>query len=312
MSDLIEFVANLPGEVTTALVTTIVQYLLTDVYRRAWHRLARRRTTFGSGPWADRRFLILTSFLVVALGAVVLLFTAGSANRMTVLFVSILFIFLILVREISSFWHFGFNYIEKSISADTYQRAFQTCRSNFRILGTNAFSFADLEEFEEMLQRIRETGGSVTLLFAHPNSNGLREAAKSRGCSETLYGRQGQYSLGRLFELTERLSLPIELRLYDAENMHDLPIFRSMFLDNRQCVSSVAVYGREDHGANFPQIIAKAPTDSRTSTIYGILNRYFNRLWYNSAEPSLDEITTFRNFYIEARSNPSLMSELKQ
>jgi hypothetical protein len=311
------FYSELPPVIAQGLITALVQAIIVWLVSRLWQKVSNKRPTYGVGPLGNRNFVILSIISLVCICAFFLLFyvwpDAPKNNSIVVVLITAAIISALLLRELSFFWRFGFNYIERSISKDTYKRAFRTCTEKFVILGTNAYSFVDYDEFEEMLKRIRENHGSAKLLLAHPNSDGLIQAARNRGWRENLYQNQAMYSLGKIYSLREQLAVEIEVKLYNANSIEDLPIFRSMFIDLKQTICAIAVYGRHDHGASLPQFFAKnSPlAKSSHSTIYSVLHRYFCGIWYNTSKPSEKEISEFIKFWKETNSNPSLKSELK-
>jgi hypothetical protein len=271
------FINLLSGGTQAALVILIV---------RIRKFVVKQSTSYGvKGVLYDKSYLLFLQMVIIFTILIVTLLIYSDSltkNGIILLFtISIILIVFLLIKELIMFWNIGLKHITPTIAVDTYIRSFNSTNSSFWLIGTNAFSFSELEEFEKMLKRIRECRGEVKLLLADPESKGLVEAARNRNCKENLYQNQGRISLGHILKLKERLGLNIEIKLYNAKNIDELPIFRSMFLDGKFCIASIAVYGREDHGKNFPQIFTKCniKKGQAPKSMYNVVHRYFQSIW---------------------------------
>jgi len=272
-------VINLIISVIGGIVTVIVLRLIS----KSWMALVNtidKKNKRGAILY-DRRYLILfQSITVLTLSLITYLIfkkTFTENGVISLLLVCFSLLLYIIFSELLGFWRIGLTHITSKISKDTYKRAFNSTHKNFSLVGTNAYNFAKLEEFERMLKRIKECRGSTRLLLAHPSSRGLKEAARNRGLKDNYYQNQAKISLGHLINLRNTLGLNLDIALYHANSIENLPIFRSMFLDDSFCVASIAVYGREDHGSVFPQIYAKStvPVGNAPKSMYNVVYRYF-------------------------------------
>lgn len=251
----------------------------------------------------DKRFLVLIQCFLVFFTALIILyfnFHLLSKQGITILLLVLCFIlFYLIFNETTKFWSLGLSNVTSQIAKDTYSRAFKLTNNSFCLVGTNAFSFSNLIEFEQMLKRIRESSGHAKFVLADPDCIGLVEAARNRNLAENIYQNQAKISLGKIVDIKKRLGINIEIRIYNACSIDDLPIFRSMFLDDQFCIASISVYGREDHGKSFPQIFAKNNTN-RTEipkTMYNVVYRYFRSLWNSSNILSTDRENEFFEYW---------------
>lgn len=284
------FNINLENENTVSflinLISGFTQVLIVFFLNKLRKYVARKVTSYGTkGILFNRQYLIISQLLVIIfIASATLLIFFDDLNKSGIITLCLLSTFLmlsLLFREIIMFWNVGLSHITSKIAKDTYRRAFNSTNHSFYLLGTNAFSFSNLPEFEQMLKRIRQCRGDVKILVADPQSNGLTEAARIRNCMDDLYQNQGKRSIGQLLDLKYKYGIKMEIRVYNAKNVEELPIFRSMFLDRRYCISSIAVYGREDHGRNFPQIFSKSSSNrnSAPKSMYNLVYRYFLGEW---------------------------------
>ncbi|MGA2177991.1 MAG: hypothetical protein ABSH15_00115 [Verrucomicrobiota bacterium] len=247
----------------------------------------------------DQRITIfLQLFLLILVTALALILLGSKLSKISelvLLATTLISCIFVLTRELMRFWSFGINTVEPSIAADTYAKALNASQTSFFLLGTNAHSYCALSAFEEMLKRIRQSSGQVELLLAHPDSNALVEAARNRDCEEHLYQTQARIALGRILLLKKKLGIKIEIYLYKADNIEDLPIFRAMFVNASYCIASIAVYGREDHGRAMPQMHVRHnanATDSQRS-MYSVLYRYYRGVKDRSPPLSVAEEASF-------------------
>ncbi|MFD6516381.1 hypothetical protein [Rhodococcus sp. NPDC060176] len=278
-----DFWINISAGFTQTLLILIISFL--------WRFLSDHLK--GRGPskfLLNRRNFIVTSVFSIILPILiaVALFPAFRVPQILAgLTICTLLIVLVLISvELNSFWKAGFTHVQSKIPKDTYRTALRKTTSEFLIIGTNAYNFASLPEFAEMVRRVRECSGKIQIVMAHPDSIALREAARLRSCREDLYRDQARFSLGVLLNLREQLSTQIEIRLYESQSVGELPIFRSMFVDNKECITSIAVYGRIDHGRSLPQIIAGG-RDGTRRPMYNALHRYYVDFYNKSSAPSL-------------------------
>jgi len=286
------------------ILSGLTQVFLVFLINQLRKHFVKKSSSYGlNGILYDRRYLLLIQVFLILLTLVstLIIFFDVLSKLKCVLLISFTFILILalVLRELMMFWHVGLNHITSSIAKDTYSRAFNSTNSIFYLVGTNAFSFSNLKEFEEMLKRIKQNSGHAKILLADPNCRGLSEAARNRNCKDNLYQNQGKISLGQIVDLKRKLGVSLEIKLYDASCIEELPIFRSMFLDGYFCIASIAVYGREDHGKSFPQIFSKNNNhEEKTSkSMYNVVHRYFQRLWDSSQDISQE------NDYLEYWQN---------
>jgi hypothetical protein len=258
--------------------------------------------------------ILLFTLLVTLSGAIVAM--GDRLSKFGVLYlagVCIVALVWHLVTELNAFWKIGFNYVEQSISRTTYTDALSETYSEFLMLGTNAYSITRLEHLEQMMRRVRENRGEVRMVFAHPDSPGLQEAARNRNKRQDLYRDQAMFSLGYLLSLSSRLGLPVEIRLYQATGLEELPIFRIMLLNAHLAVASIAVYGRADHGRNMPQLYAYRISDASKShrSMYSVLCRYYKYFYDKSALVTPAEAERFLRCWGRLKSRGDLVSFLE-
>lgn len=218
-----------------------------------------------------------------------------------------------LVSELSAFWSIGFNYIDSNVPINTYRDSLNDATNCFHLLGTNAVNVCKLDEFEKMAKRVRENSGHIRLILAHPESTGLREAARGRDKREDLYRDQSIFALGKILELSDRAGIKIDIRLYMADNIEELPIFRIMIINHSDAIASIAVYGRDDHGKSLPQFYAyrKSNPDVSHKSMYSVLCRYMNSFYDVSSEMSDEERGHFLNYWHESRVSPEAIKRLE-
>lgn len=263
-------------------VMGLIAKRLWSYFSRAGSHSPTRTVTANRRNYTIIILSIIVGSFVIAISLFHAVMTTGGIVALAL--ISLLGVSAHLVRELSVFWSIGFNFVSRSVSETTYRDGFDQVTNRFAMIGTNAYNFCDLPEFEKMVKRVRDSGGSARMLLAHPDSLGLKEAAFSRGLSETLYQEQGRYALGKLETLRRSLGVPLEIRLYEAECMADLPIFRIMFLNDSEAVAAVAVYGLPDHGKSLPQLYARRMESKEDChrCMYSVLTRYFEGFWSRS------------------------------
>lgn len=289
------------------LLTWAVEIILVLLVGKLRTFLARQTKSYGKrGILYDRRYLIFIQIVfVLAIASSTFYFFQKQLSRsggLTLISLTSALIIILLLRQLISFWRIGLVHIAPNIARDTYSRALNTVHNSFCIVGTNAFSFAFLSEFSNMLTRLAQCRGEIRILVADPDSNGLIEAARHRGCQLDLYQNQGRASLGKMIELRNELGVQMAIRLYSAPTMEALPIFRAMFLDAAECVASIAVYGRADHGSQLPQIFAKSHANPPQS-MYNVVHRYFQGIWDNAHIPETRKEREYLDFLDLSRTN---------
>lgn len=280
-----DFTINLLAGFTELLLIFIIK-LIREILIKKLTLYNRKRYLY------DKRYIVLVQcILAISTAMLFLYFNYDSLTKRGVFILMALLctiLCILILKETFKFWNLGLSHIASQIAIDTYSIAFKSTNRSFYLVGTNAYSFSNLLEFEHMLKRVRESSGDVKLLLADPNSVGLVEAASNRGVRENLYGNQARLSLGQIIFLKRKLGINIEVRMYNARTIDELPIFRAMFLDEQYCVASISVYGRADNGKYFPQIFAKNNSiqNKISKTMYNIVYRYFKSLWNNTLQIS--------------------------
>lgn len=292
---------HVPADFAVNVAATVFCLIVAALMRLFW----RRASAAGAQPFfrwltSNRRnySILVVSIIAIAFLAIGFSFhnAMTSAGIVWLGFISLIAVSAHLLRELSAFWGIGFNYITSTVSRTTYRDTMDRTTTSFALIGTNAFSFCDLPEFAAMLKRVRESRGRVRLLLADPSSQALSEAAVTRNKPPHEYQDQARYALGRIRQLCESVGAQIEVRTYRAERMDELPIFRTMLVNDAEAVASVAVYGRGDGGQSLPQIFARKMTSPRESPrcMYSVLNRYFESFWDNSCFVSDDLMNACR------------------
>lgn len=234
----------------------------------------------------NRKVYLVGSVCIIIITASIFLFLVSSSvlnvnAKFFITCTSTLLLVFIFIKELKMYWDVGLYQITPTIAKDTYVRCFNSAKYSFSLIGTNAYSFVNLEEFELMIKRIKECSGTICLLLADPHSPALIEAALNRNCKDNLYQLQASIALGQLLNMIDKLGVAIDIKIYYAMTTNELPIFRSMFIDNHLSVASIAIYGRSDHGKDFPQIFATNDMKSPKS-MYNVVYRYFLKIWCES------------------------------
>ncbi|EHW0692024.1 hypothetical protein K1B30_000285 [Vibrio parahaemolyticus] len=145
--------------------------------------------------------------------------------------------------------------------------------SNFMFLGTGANKLTSHpEQFNELLKC-----GSVKFLVCDPESKAL-EKISSR--AKTDYINTVKASVERLKEYVDD-GHDLELRLYKADLIEQMPIFRLAFFNKNQCLCSYNFFSPDTKdGTQLPQLHIVHPENSKNpESFYFAFNKYFERLW---------------------------------
>ncbi|MFT4217474.1 MAG: hypothetical protein QM619_09880 [Micropruina sp.] len=289
----------------------ILQMVILWILALLW-KLAARRLDQGdlARYLVDRRVMISTLMILsFALAAMIppidpWKVTSYTATALAAALICIAMMFL----ELYSYWRTGITHVQAKVAANTYSSTLHQVSRTLFMLGTNAFNFCTLPEFEVAANSCREHRGKITLVLAHPDSAALAEAARARGSRPDLYKEQAWFSIGRVLQVKQASSASIEVRLYQARRLDDLPIFRAMFVDDRRVIASVAVYGRADHGSAMPQFFASCK-GRRSQAMYSVLWRYASDFQVRSRPLTKAQAESAQQFYARiAAENRSLQS----
>lgn len=264
----------LTTQVGVGLATALIQTLLIGGLQLIWQWMSNKFSRVNGGLlFVNRKYYIIISHFIlafVAAGVVYILPEAFSA----VLTVAISVGWVLLLLELKRFWSLGLTHTQTKVPLYTYATSLKLSHSDFRLIGVNGFNFCKLVELEGAVRRICDSSGRLQLLLCHPDSEALTEAAIQRGHKDDFYKNQALYSLGRLIALSQRYPNVLDIKIYEASTVQELPIFRAMFLNEQVCVASIAVYGRPDNGRSLPQILADGHA-RRGRYMYDVLLRYY-------------------------------------
>lgn len=77
----------------------------------------------------------------------------------------------------------------------------------------------------------------------------------------------------------------INIRFYHPENVHDMPIFRLVFINSAYCLTSYTQFNDSTHeGQLMPQIhFIKDSNKDAGNSFYFAFETYYERLWEQSA-----------------------------
>lgn len=176
----------------------------------------------------------------------------------------------------------GIGHADQSVSTGTdYKKALKLCHTEIQFLGVGGSKLTELPEFEEAVKRCSRHG-TIQLLLSHPENRQIADAARLAGGNELDYKNKIITSLRKIKEIKERGRYPIEVRFYPHTLLRDYQQFRLMFIDDRLCLMSYAVWG-SGNGSDLPQLhLRNFDRGDSTGTFYYPMRNYFNRLWDES------------------------------
>ena len=145
-------------------------------------------------------------------------------------------------------------------------------KRDFKFLGTGANK---LTTDPELFKNVLKCGGAE-FLVCDPSSPALKQMG-ARANDD--YVEKVTSSINKLKKYVDE-GHDIKLRLYYAESINDMPIYRLAFY-NDLCLCSYNYFSTDiQNGKQLPQLhIKKSPTDSPETTYYYAMTKYYERLW---------------------------------
>ncbi|ODB37272.1 hypothetical protein BB427_13715 [Pseudoalteromonas sp. BMB] len=189
--------------------------------------------------------------------------------------------FFVMSRRLVKYMQTGIVGIDREIANGiNYKQSLLLTKDNLKMLGTGGHKLTKNEQEFKNAVRSATQENPAKFLLCHPDSKALKEIANRAGVSETRYRNNVIESLRKLSELKDS-HYYIEVRLYKADEIPEMPIFRLMFFNSNYCMCSFNIFGNgESTGEKTPQmhLYKKHNTDGEGS-FYTAFSRYFDRLW---------------------------------
>lgn len=224
----------------------------------------------------------LRARLIVAIGLLAILCAAGVLLNFSAV---VLLVFVFATFAILVFW------VLRDLSSVGITNAFATTRQgvsaedslrlvkhDLAFLGIGAKKLTATDEFDAMLRRCTEAGGSLKFLLSSPENTALEELARRNGRDDLSYRSRVKESIREIFKRATAAGAAFEVRLYDLNQEIALPHFRLMFIDDRLCVFSQLVWSGGE-GLDNPQLILRRNDSSAGSSLYKGYWDYFETLW---------------------------------
>jgi hypothetical protein len=161
-------------------------------------------------------------------------------------------------------------------------------RKDLSFLGIGAKKLTDSPEFEKMLQRCKESGGTVRFLLSHPDNKALEEVAKRNDRDDLSYRSRVKESIREIFSKTSRSGINFEVRTYDLHQKIALPHFRLMFIDDKLCIFS-QVFWSKGEGLDNPQLILTKSKGAIEGSLFWGYRQYFTDLWDHADTKLVDQ-----------------------
>lgn len=176
----------------------------------------------------------------------------------------------------------GIMYADSRIAKGiTYKQSLNLCQTELRFLGTGASKLtANKDAFDDAVNRCCEhKSRSVKFLLCNPDSQALIDAARKANKPEDTYQIKVRDSLEAIRRIKQKHP-DVEIRLYTADNLNSLPIFRLMFFNQDRLLASFNSYGSEHEGKELPRLLIRtAKSSSNGSSYYKPFDQLFDRLW---------------------------------
>ncbi|MFT4804189.1 MAG: hypothetical protein ACI9YE_001388 [Psychroserpens sp.] len=197
--------------------------------------------------------------------------------------------FFIMARRLVKFVSCGV------VGADTeigkginYKKALNLTKGSLKFLGTGGHKLTVNEnEFKKAVHSATDERPACFLL-CDPASKALTLMAKKAAVDEQKYVNNVKESLRTLKKLIGD-GHSIEVRLYNAQTIAEMPTFRLMFFNNHYCMCSYNIFGNQDVGGKTPQLhLYKKHDTSGDTSFYTAFSRYFDGLWVQNEDKKVD------------------------
>ncbi|MBS1004368.1 hypothetical protein [Acetobacter thailandicus] len=180
----------------------------------------------------------------------------------------------------------AFETTKQGISAEA---SLKEVTKELTFLGVGAKKLTESREFDAMLKRCKNAGGSVKFLLSHPENTALENLATQNGRDNFSYRSRVKESIREIHTRATRIGVPCEIRLYDLQQKIALPHFRLMFIDKRLCIFSQVVWNSNE-GLDNPQLILCPNKNNAHSSLYQGYYEYFNDLWDLNTTKKVDGV----------------------
>lgn len=161
-------------------------------------------------------------------------------------------------------------------------------RKDLSFLGIGAKKLTDSQEFEKMLQRCKDSGGTVRFLLSHPDNKALEEVAKRNDRDDLSYRSRVKESIREIFSKASKSGVNFEVRTYDLNQKIALPHFRLMFIDDKICIFS-QVFWSKGEGLDNPQLILTRSKGAMEGSLFWGYRQYFADLWGHTDTKPVDQ-----------------------
>lgn len=165
-----------------------------------------------------------------------------------------------------------------------FEQSLTMATSSIDFLGIGAAKLTERTvAFDAAMKRCASGGKTVRLLLSDPSNPLLQTLAARNDISTDRYARNVRDSLRRIARLVSDNKLDIQVRFYPSQGNKDFKTFRLMFVDNKVCIWSWAIWDTT-LGRNNPQVILLNKADGSSDCLaYRAFHDHFNRLWEDGA-----------------------------
>lgn len=223
--------------------------------------------------------------LLCILGAVL---GAGATLLLGFAFVGFVLLVFWILRDVS---RVGItNAFETTARGVSAEASMKEVKHTLAFLGIGAKKLTETAEFDAMLKRCKDAGGSLRFLLSNPENPALEEMAKQNNRNDLSYRSRVRESIREIFTRATASGVSFEVRLYDMKQRTSLPQFRLMFIDDRLCIFSQLVWSAAE-GLDNPQMILKRNRNSASSSLYQGYLEYFEDLWSLDTTMRVDAAT---------------------
>lgn len=180
-----------------------------------------------------------------------------------------------------------------------YNRTLKLITQDFRFIGVGASKLTKSREaFAEAVRRVNSKNGKFRLILCDPNSEALKLLAKNaqtkqNGIKEESFQRNVSSSQETLKELVKDFNLNIEVKLYNADQIFRMPMFRLSLINNDFCLVSYSLFNDPSHqGEQLAQLHLKEKYNANgyDVSLYSGFEKYFDHLWESIPDSQILEL----------------------
>lgn len=197
--------------------------------------------------------------------------------------------FFIMARRLANYVSCGVVGIDTEIGKGlNYKDALNLTKNNLKFIGTGGHKLTKNDkEFRKAVHSATDEQ-PARFLLCNPKSKALKLMAKKARVDEEKYVNNVTESLRKMKILIED-GCSIEVRLYDAKTIAEMPTFRLMFFNDHHCLCSYNIFGNQDVGGKTPQLQLYKKHDSNgDNSFYTAFSRHFDGLWVLNEENKVD------------------------